>query len=156
MVFQRPRDPSRSRDDFGNVRESVLFSLTGRIQVRRLTAMSFPEPRTAGVSLIPSACLRLHGHGESTRPVLPPPGAGASRVRHTQGGRHLAALVWPGPTSGARRPVCSHNSLAVGGSTCGRHGWGHGSTVPMCESRHDSLEGFGDSRLNESSWNDEN
>jgi len=72
-----------------------------------------------------------------------------------QGRRHLTALVWPGPTSGARRPVCGHDSPAVGGL----HTWpprqGHGSTVPLCESRHDALEGFRDSRLNESSWNDE-
>ena len=49
-----------------------------------------------------------------------------------------------GPTSGATRPACGH------------HGWGHCSTVPPCESGRDSLQGFGDSRLNESSWNDEN
>lgn len=60
------------------------------------------------------------------------------------GARGEGGTFRPGAASGARTPVCGHDSQAVGRL----HTWpprlrGHGSTMPLRESRHDPREGFG-------------
>ena len=49
-----------------------------------------------------------------------------------------------------------HDAPPPAGRTLACHSWDRDSTGPPRESRADSLEGFRDSRLTESSWNDEN